>query len=150
MEGVFKVCPRCGEEYQHTALRCSDCDVALEAPGASPVEPDVFPDVAELTCLRVADPGWVGRLSERLSREELPHRIEPVGEAGAQRFGLFVLPADEARAKAIDEEHLKSEIPELHESDGEPEPAGEGCPACGDAVPEAAGECPGCGLVILS
>jgi hypothetical protein len=149
-----KLCPECGEEYVHSAVRCVHCDVDLVHAEEMP-ERDVgaeLPPPAELTAIRVASAGWALALSERLVEAGIPHRIEEVaeetGDAGSRAagpYGVYVRAADAARARALDGEQLAREIPDLPE-DWEAAPEGEGCPACGAALPEAAAECPDCGL----
>ena len=153
-----KVCPDCGEEYVHSALTCVHCEVALvheeEVPTAGAQD---LPPVGELTPIRVASAGWALALSELLVAEGIAHRVDVVSEdaaaagrraAGPGPYGVYVLEADVARARAIDAEHLEREIPDLPDDWEDAAVEGEGCPACGACVAEDAAECPDCGLAL--
>ncbi len=149
-----KVCPSCAEEYVHSVSRCVHCDVDLVAADALPAAPPSdLPPASELTAIRFASAGWALALSERLVEEAIAHRVEPASgdapEAGrAGPYGVYVRAEDEARARAIDAEQLGREIPDLPDDWEGAAAAAEGCPACGAAVPEGAGECPDCGLAL--
>jgi hypothetical protein len=154
-----KLCPRCGEEYLHTALECVHCEVALVHPDqAGQVSAYELPPPSELRRIRAAGAGWVVSLSERLAEREIPHRVEPLDEAeadaqggGAGPYGVYVREEDFEAAKAIDTAYLKREMPDLDESQLEEALAGgddDACPACGDPVAPDAAECAGCGLAL--
>ncbi|HEX5065304.1 MAG TPA: hypothetical protein VFY49_04260 [Myxococcota bacterium] len=155
------MCPECGEEYLPTVVQCVHCRVALVAPGGT--APDApsqveLPPVAQLVCIRTSSLDWAQGLSERLSEAGITHRLEAQptsreGEQNARRpdsmpYGVYVLERDAADAREIDQEHMRSQIPDLPE-EGVSEAAGEGCPACGAAVAADAAECPECGLALL-
>jgi hypothetical protein len=154
-----KVCPRCGEEYLHTAIECVHCQIALvhhDQVGEIPVEE--LPPPSELRRIRAAGAAWVVSLSEQLTEREIPHRVEPLNDAeadaqggGAGPYGVYVRDEDFEAAKAIDTAYLKREMPDLDESQLEEALAGDdddGCPACGDPVAPDAVECAGCGLAL--
>ena len=77
-----KVCPACGDEYLHEASNCVHCDRPLvldgEQPGGQPREE--LPPISELVCIRASSVGWAMSLSERLSEEGIPHRIQAASE----------------------------------------------------------------------
>jgi len=154
-----KVCPRCGEEYLHTAVECVHCEVALVLPdqlGEVPV--DSLPPPSELRRLRAAGAAWVVALSEQLTEREIPHRVEPLNEAesdaqggGAGPYGVYVREDDFEAARVVDLAYLKREMPDLDESQLEEGFAGAddgACPACGDPIVPDADECGGCGLAL--
>ncbi|NRA07664.1 MAG: hypothetical protein HRU02_05845 [Myxococcales bacterium] len=155
-------CPRCRCEYLRNVLECADCGVelvpeySLEALGR-----EEMPPIAELTCIRSASVGWAQALSQRLSEAGISHRIEAVpdeargesvrGEPDALLpYGVWVREADLPAAREVDENFLRSQIPDLPEDLSAHEPAGdEQCPACGTAVSPNAQECSDCGLVLV-
>ena len=155
-------CPRCRCEYLGNVLECADCGVelvpehSLEALGRAEMPP-----IAELTCIRSASVGWAQALSQQLSKAGISHRIEAVpdeaegegvrGEPDALLpYGVWVLEADLPAAREVDENFLRSQIPDLPEDLSAHEPAGdEQCPACGTAVSQDAQECSDCGLVLV-
>ena len=155
-------CPRCRCEYLRNVLECADCGVelvpeySLEALGR-----EEMPPIAELTCIRSASVGWAQALSQRLSEAGISHRIEAVpdeargesvrGEPDALLpYGVWVLEADLPAAREVDENFLRSQIPDLPEDLSADALAGEGqCPACGTAVSQDAHECSDCGLVLV-
>ena len=155
-------CPRCRCEYLGGVLECADCGVALvpehslEAAGR-----DELPPIAELSCVRAASVGWAQGLSLRLSAAGISHRIEAVpqktegesvrGEPDALLpYGVWVRETDLPTAREVDEDFLRSQIPDLPEDLSAQEFGGdEQCPACGMAVSRDAEECPDCGLVLV-
>ena len=154
-----KVCPRCGEEYLHTAIECVHCAVTLVLPGQLEDAPvDELPPPSELRRVRAAGAGWVVTLSEQLAEHDIPHRVESLNEAeadaqggGAGPYGVYVREEDLEAAKAIDSAYLKREMPDLDESAIEAGFAGADdgtCPACGDPVTSDVDECAGCGLAL--
>ncbi len=146
-------CPQCGGEYLATALECADCRIPLVHELA---EVEELPLVDELTCVRAASIGWAQQLSGRLAEAGISHRIQVVDDDGQEDvrrtpnqrlpFGVYVLEADLAAARGIDEEHMRGEIPDL--PDELDAPPGEGCPACGADFAADAAECPDCGLAL--
>ena len=154
-------CPRCEGEYLASVTICASCDVALVPDLAAAVhEADAMPEVSDLECVRAASMGWAQGLSDRLAQAGISHRIEAVGDDDDESlreqpnallpYGVWVLPADLERARAIDDEYLRGQIPDLPTAEpGSSEAAADQCPACGDSVSESATECPGCGLVLL-
>ena len=155
-------CPRCRCEYLGSVLVCADCGVelvpehSLESLGR-----DEMPGIADLTCVRAASVSWAQALSQRLAKAGISHRIEAVpdeaegegvrGEPDALLpYGVWVLEADLPAAREVDEDFLRSQIPDLPEDLSAHAPAGEDqCPACGTAVSQDAQECPDCGLVLV-
>lgn len=155
-------CPRCRCEYLAGVLECADCGAALVPEHAlEALGRDELPSVADLTCIRAASVGWAQGLSLRLSEAGISHRIEAVaqeGEAASVRgepdallpYGVWVREADLTAAREVDENFLRSQIPDLPEDLSAQVPAGdEQCPACGMTVSLDAEECPDCGLVLL-
>ena len=121
-----------------------------------------MPPTSELSCVRAASMGWAQGLSERLAEAGISHRIEAVRDEAddddetlreqpnaLHPYGVWVLEADLERARGIDDEFLRGQIPDLPTESPDIEAADDCCPACGGEVPENASECPGCGLVIL-
>ncbi|HIF98365.1 MAG TPA: hypothetical protein EYQ54_15310 [Myxococcales bacterium] len=157
MNHDFQVCPSCGDEFTLSVLKCSDCHVALVSPDALPpmLDPEDFPEVAALTCVRVGPLPWTRAISDALTQAGLAHRVEPdsrsVAEGGIdpERFGgetlygTWVRPEDLEPAREID-----TAIFAVFEAEAAPAAGGgEACPACEVPLAPDALECTGCGLV---
>jgi predicted amidophosphoribosyltransferase len=150
---IPKVCPSCGEEYVATMERCAACDVALVAEGEAVFEPPQdLPPASALTQLRVEHPSWIEMLAERLAAAGIPSRVELLAADRPARRGapapcaLFVRPEDVERARAIDTELLRAQLPDLPDDASAGWSEAEACPACGTPVEADASECAGCGL----
>lgn len=151
-----KRCPSCGEEFLHTVMRCSDCGsdlrLASEVTGAPE---DGMPPVSELELIRAEGPAWIEALAARLADQGIDSRVEIIDIAkhgarsgsGDVACGLFVRPGDVQRAREIDAAVQREQIPDVEESHQQGGEC-EHCPACGSDVPDAAPECPDCGLVL--
>lgn len=158
MEPPPKLCPQCGEEYLHTVATCGDCGVPLVdeselARRQEETAPSELPASEELASLRSADPSWIRALSEALSVERIPHRVELVEAKSRARGGrcvLLVRREDTERALGIDAQVARSQIPDLPEGSSAGWSESESCPACGEAVDASAHECAGCGLVFAT
>ena len=155
-------CPECESEYLASVTHCASCEVPLVADLAAAVrEADQMPPIEELSLVRAASLGWAQGLSSSLAEAGVSHRIQAVGddddddERLSQQpnahlpYGVWVLEADLPRARRIDEDYMRGQIPDMPAEGPELGAEGDGCPACGDPVPESASECPGCGLAIL-
>jgi hypothetical protein len=141
---VFKVCPSCGEEYQHWVSRCPDCDVALDfARGAAPgAPPETAPTAApeDPVLLQSEGPWYLRELAEALAERGIPSRIEK----GAPALSLYVGRGDLEDAREVAQEFAESRLPAL-----DAEPASHdasACPACGEPLAADASACGGCGL----
>ena len=156
----YKVCPSCLEEYTLVMEQCVHCDVALVSPDEIPSEDEGeildFPPASELVYLRVAPLPWIKALSDGLEEAGVAHRVEPGKLANppeGQRpetfgdvdiFGLYVLPADEARARELDARIAAIVLPE--EGDDAESGVADACPACDAELTPEASSCPNCGL----
>jgi hypothetical protein len=157
------MCPQCGSEFVATAERCSDCNVALVHPDEMVDEEtpaDELPPISEMAPVRIASVEWIRGFSEVLQDADIPHRVGPPPETddatGAQRrshdlgMALYVLPDDHAQAVVLDNEYLRSQIPDAPDAEDDARRAdSDGCPACGDPVGPDDAECPGCGLPFI-
>lgn len=156
MSDGFQVCPQCEEEYTLAVARCAECGVALVSPAAlaAAPEPEAFPEVGELECVRVGPLPWTRALSEALSSREIAHRVEPDTRSEAEGgvdprrfghepvFGTWVRPGDRTMAAEIDRALFAHFEPDVAaESEGD-----DVCPACQEALPAQVLECPACGL----
>jgi len=164
---VFKVCARCGQEYQSWATECADCRVPLDLADSPPSDPKKpLLATGDLVVLRLGG-RWVGRselqgLAEALSARGILSRIDgyPPGRsipnpddpqtAGgedasgfATQVGLYVGLADLEAARAISDELVARELPDPV---AEPPSDPNACPACGAPTPENAPACSACGL----
>lgn len=154
MELPPKICPRCGEEYVHTAVRCADCDVALGSEGPREEVALELPPAEELVALRYAEVPWIEGLYQALAEEGIPSRIElPRREdgrvqqagTGGVRCTILVRPEDRDAAARIDGVFARTQVPDLPD-DAESWQESDTCPACGDPLSSDSGECAGCGL----
>lgn len=150
---IPKLCPRCREEYVATVERCPACDVPLVAAAEVVFDaPEELPPATELVRVRVEHPSWIETLAEHLAAEGIPSRVElvasdrPATRGAPAPCALFVRPADAERARAIDAELLRSQLPDLPENVSSEWSDAEACPACGAALEPEAVECAGCGL----
>lgn len=152
-----KICPRCGEEYVHTAQICAECNVPLgfDAPSEEFAPLEALPPAEELAPLRNAETAWIDGLAHALSEAGIPCRVElPRAEdstvqgrgMGAIRCTIYVRQEDVPAAARVDAEFARTQVPDLPD-----EAAGEwgetdGCPGCGATLASDAAECPDCGL----
>ena len=156
MTDGYLVCPECGDEYTLTASVCAECGVPLVDPGSveRPPEPEAFPEIDALVCVRVGPLPWTRALSETLSEAEVEHRVErderkpedggidPERFGGELLYGTWVRPEDHERAVEIDRSLFAHFEPEDQETVG----GEEVCPACAEPIQAEALECAGCGL----
>jgi hypothetical protein len=160
---MFKLCPSCGGEFQQWVTQCPDCAVPLQLggpdgglPPAARAPAEELPPARELTCLQKGDPYALHEIAERLQQEGVSCRIDvhPPGEsirlAGrrgsgvATTFGLYVRPADLARAAVVREQHVRESVPDAADVEAGGELAA--CPACGEPLADDATACAACGL----
>jgi len=150
-----KICPRCGEEYVHTATTCVECNVplGLEAPPEDPAFE--LPPSEELVALRNAEVPWIEGLAHALaeagvpSRVELPRREDDSVQSrglGAIRCTIFIRPEDGPVATRIDAEFARTQVPDLPDANAGEWGESDACPGCGNALASDATECPECGL----
>ncbi len=115
-----------------------------------------LPPASELVLIRAEGPAWFETLAVALtaagirSRVELldPERVGARSGVSGTACALFVRPKDEARAREIDAAVHRDQVPDLEHAESV-EGHGEGCPACGHAVPDDATDCPDCGLTFV-
>ncbi len=152
----LKRCPECGEDFLPHTEMCSDCGVPLRLASELPEDggPEGLPDISALVLIRAEGPAWIEALAGRLRADGIPSRVEIIdperhgarsGLTGSA-CGLFVREEDAARARAIDAEVEREQIPDLP-SEGDTEAGEDACPACGTAT-AGASECPDCGLFL--
>jgi hypothetical protein len=130
-----------------------ECDVALvvldELP---PEERSELPPADQLVRVRVENPVWIDSLAARLAEEGIASRVDLLDGDGpvARRHGapcaLYVRPEDAERARRIDEDLLREQLPDLPVGTDTSWSEAEGCPACGASVDAQVTECPDCGL----
>ncbi len=169
-DDLVKLCPRCGGEYQLWVERCLDCDVSLvhgkEGQGAEPavavagmeVEEPVIPP--ECVHLRTAAVAWIQRLSEDLDEAGIRHWATP--PVWRRDPSLFVLPADQDAALAVDRRRYVIEVPEVAPADAAPpspvrkrrrDLSGDlevkVCPSCGEEYQLHAETCVDCGVPLV-
>ena len=153
----FQVCPSCQEEFTLAVFECVHCGVALVSPDmiAPAPEPEDFPEVDALECVRVGPLPWTRAISSGLTEAGIAHRVEPDSRTeeeggvnperfgGAALYGTWVRPEDLEAARALDQETFA-----VFEAEAAPVSEGsEACPACEAPLAADALECPDCGLV---
>jgi hypothetical protein len=156
---MYKICPAGHGEFQQRVTSCPDCGGALEL--ATSAEPPVrvvaeLPPAHALTCIERGAPRALLEIAEQLQQVGISCRIDvhppeqqtrPAGRAaGGANLGLYVLPSEAERATQVRTQHIQRSMPELvgHEVAAGTELSA--CPACGEALREAASECAACGL----
>jgi len=165
-----KYCPLCGSEYLPAAQACADCGGPLEWRR----ERDELPPLSPDDRWSVMPPGMAGLLVEDdqasvqdyvelLIEHRIPSAVLPVvrigpdgapqlvwdGRAVGYRHYLFVPREDYTEAETLVQEARRRRDPGLAENPYVDFPE-EGCPACGSPLPDAADECPDCGLPFAS
>lgn len=161
---MFKICLRCGQEYQRWISVCADCggplDLATETLERAP-EVRSLPPASDLALLKVQGPWYLQELAELLQSHGISSRIDsdppgaPIeGPAVASRdgfsghatyLGIYVQPADLEAAKGIASSFEAARLPDLLETEPEHDPSA--CPACGEPLAHAlAPSCSSCGL----
>ena len=165
-EGIVKVCPDCGSEFQMWVERCLDCGANLVSavprpdPGdtfAAPEEPAIPPGCVHL---RTAAVGWIRRLSEDLDDAGIRHWVTP--PAWRQDPSLYVLPSDQEAALQVDRARYEIEVPGITLEDALPQapvrprrrdPADDLdvklCPRCGGEYQLRVEVCADCGVALV-
>jgi len=165
-EGIVKVCPNCGSEFQIWVERCLDCGTSLvtavpgseprQAAPAAPEEPAIPPGCVHL---RTAAVGWIRQLSEDLDEAGIRHWITP--PQWRRDPSLFILPADEEAARRIDRARYAVEVPGVEAEEALPQPFRlrqrdpaddldvKVCPRCGDEYLLRVETCVDCGVALV-
>jgi hypothetical protein len=166
---VFKICPRCGDEFVPKIEECPDCRVALrtaEELASAPPAPsgsasgDGFAGAAPVDAsvmLRRGAASDLRELSERLAARGVRFavntdppggRIAPPARRGdASRevqLAIYVAEADVAEAQRVAQEWVLETVPGA--ADAHAAGAIEGCPGCGEPLAADAVACASCGL----
>ncbi len=105
----------------------------------------------ELQLVRSAQLDWIHALAERLAEAGIPRQVNALGERRAtdSTWGLYVRPADLARALSVDRDVMLELMPDIP-ADFDPSTLDTSrCPACFEPLSEGIGECPACGLALL-
>ncbi|HKA15080.1 MAG TPA: hypothetical protein VKH41_08690 [Myxococcota bacterium] len=158
---MFKVCSRCGQEYQSWAIECTDCRVSLDiaaetlAPAVSPAPAPAAP-LEDLVVLRLGGPWELQSLAETLQAQGISSRIDMYPPGGAitwsgagsrnqpSGLGIYVSRRDREAARALADELAARELPDAEAPPPNTDP--NSCPACGEPTPENAASCSACGL----
>jgi ketosteroid isomerase-like protein len=99
----------------------------------------------EVAVLYAGDLGWAEELKRRCEAQGIPGWIEDPGFR-EHVYRLYVPRRELQRARALDFEYLKEEVPDAAGLTALPPPGV--CPFCDQRLPAGALECPGCGLVL--
>lgn len=139
---MFKVCARCGQEYQSWVTECSDCGVPLDLAPGETLAPAMraVPALEELDALRLGGPWELQALAEALQAQGISSRIDAYPPA---RLAIYVARADLEAAREIAEELAARDLPDADAGVAHDPTA---CPACGEPTPENAAACSACGL----
>lgn len=171
MSESYKLCERCGSDFQRWVEACLDCGGPLVevdprmttpprvdrpsrrgrgGPSAEREEPALALTAADQpTLLRSATLDYLGPLQASLGAAGVRCDVIPEDDCGKvscqSRCFLYVAAADLDRATAIDRQHFAAAVPD---ADSLVDLDGESCPACG--TPKSAGtvECAECGLAL--
>lgn len=160
-----KTCPSCGDEFIQSMVRCPDCGVDLVVGPVERPAPPELPPATELAPICRGEPWEMQRIAEALQDAGIASRVDtypPSGsgarpgagttreeeEVPASLIGslcVYVAFDDVQAATALAQQvQLGAVLGELGE--GADQAPGDGCPACGAALPEGAVACPDCGL----
>lgn len=164
MNERYKVCERCGTEYQPRVETCLDCGGPLievdprmttpprrdrQPPPPPPETPALILTAADRpVAVRAEEPSYVGPLAEEIRAAGIRCDVLPEGDcrSGCRiRWVLFVAEADLPAAAAIDRRLLAAAVPD---AETYVDLDSEGCPACGATPPAGAVECGECGLIL--
>ena len=117
--------------------------------GRPPVE-EIAPG-QEVVLVRSAQLDWIHALAERLAELGIPRHVNPIDQRRAtdSTWGLYVRPADLARAQVVDRDVMLELMPDVPEDFDPTTHDTSQCPACGEPVVEGATECAECGLALL-
>jgi len=159
---AYKLCARCGAEFQLWVARCTDCDESLDLAPTFALPPEAsapLPHARELTCVLTADAWGARELAEALAAAGVPCRIDshppdaPLECDSTQRrgacapkLGVYVRAHEAAQARAIEAALLARRSPEVAELGPLAEPDANACPACAAPLDPAAPDCQACGL----
>ena len=161
-EDLYKVCPECGGEYQHTVEFCVDCGVPLVFP-----EEIAARDARELSLspglvrVRTAPILWVRALAADLDRAGIPYAIDRRKARETGLLGLFVHRRDHEAAVALDgararidplpeaEDPAAAHGEEEEEDEDVAEPDYKVCPQCGGEYRLEIGRCADCGVELV-
>lgn len=164
-EGIVKVCPDCGSEFQTWVERCLDCGANLVLAMPSPDPGDAFEPREEPAIppgsvhLRTAAVGWIRRLSEDLDEAGIRHWTTP--PVWRRDPSLFVQPSDQEAALRVDRARYAVEVPGVEAEETAPQPVRPRrrhpaddldvklCPRCGGEYQLWAETCADCGVALV-
>ena len=112
-----------------------------------------------LRCVKIGDPWRVREVAEALESAGISCRIDTYppgagvqphrggrGAGGATQMGVYVAPADHARAHEIAVEHERGRMPEAESEEELWDGDENSCPGCGTSLPPTSESCAECGL----
>jgi hypothetical protein len=159
---MFKICPRCGDEFVPHVEVCPDCRVPLQASDGAPPVPRAAEAPAPLAlesavALQRGTTSELRQIAEALGAAGVACAIDTDPPGGVLRgapqrgrtaqeapLAVFVDERDAAEARRVLGEWLASAIP------GSEHAAAAGsidaCPGCGEPLPEHPTACASCGL----
>ena len=160
---MFRVCPRCRDEFLPHVAECPDCRVALRtaeelandpAEQAEPSEGLVV-TLSSAVMLRRGAPIDLRELCERLGERGVRFVVEPVplggplaaprrGQAREAELAIYVEEADAEAAARVERDWLIATIPGA--ADEPLAGSADACPGCGEPLAASAVACAACGL----
>jgi len=148
-----KICPNCETEYHPDGDVCADCGTVLvhkheQRDGTEPLsDDDKLTGILEDRMESLEETRLMLNANGVRTHVRL-HTESPAGPH-ANVFGLYVLTDELAEAQELHRTHWLKGAPEGQGSFEYKEQELSGtCPACDTTLPEAAVECPECGLVV--
>jgi hypothetical protein len=158
---MFKICPRCGDEFVPHVETCPDCRVALQVSDGSPPPPRSAGNAAPLAlenavALRRGTTSELRQIAEALSAEGIACAVDTDPPGGQLRrasergrtgsevpLAVFVDAQHAAAAQRVLAQWVEAAIPDV---DQVTEGAIDACPGCGEPLPEHPTACASCGL----
>jgi hypothetical protein len=148
------ICSSCERSYGETETLCPRCRMALVPEESAPAAPQPGgpPAPEGLAHLRGADLAFITVLAEKLEEAGIPHQIaaDPQGRGRDIRYDLGVRLQDMERARLIDAEVLRAELPDLPEGFEPFAEHDDTCPACGAQLAATDEACPSCDLALIT
>ena len=142
---MFKICPRCGDEFVPHVESCPDCRVPLQASDGTPPPPrservDAPLQRERAVSLRHGAPADLREIADALSAAGLACAIDADPPHG---LGVFVDERDVAAGQRVLAQWMETAIPGAEQVAGGSIDA---CPGCGEPLPEHPTACASCGL----
>lgn len=159
---MFKICPRCRDEFVPQVVECPDCRVPLrsaEELANAPAETasaSASPEIAlsSAVVLRRGSPSDLRELCALLTdrgvrfvvdTHPLGRKLAAPGRGAASdvTLAIYVEEADAEQASRVEREWVFATVPDAVDA---PLASADACPGCGEPLAAAAAACGSCGL----